>query len=60
MNALLIVIILAASLASGYVSSEGKSSGYGVGSNETESTSTTESPMLGSGVGRDAVLGSGG
>lgn len=60
MNALLIVMILAGSLMSGYVTSEGKSSGYGVGSNQTESTSITESPMLGSGVGREVIIGSGG
>ena len=60
MYTLLVVLMLSVSVMSGYVRSEGRdSSGYGVGSNDTEQPSA-ESPMFGSGVGRESVCGSGG
>lgn len=60
MYTLLMVLMLSASVMSGYVTSEGRdSSGYGVGSNETEQP-PADSPMLGAGVGRSSIFGSGG
>jgi hypothetical protein len=60
MYQLLIVLMLSVSVMSGYVTSEGRDdSGYGVGSNETEQP-PADGPTFGSGVGRGAIIGSGG